>query len=879
LWLLASNPTAAEIVPDTTLPINSTVTAQGNIRLIEAGTRRGDNLFHSFREFSFSVLTSDTTGDTAFFNNDSTVKNIITRVTGGSISNIDGIIRANSTANLFLINPNGIIFGQNASLDIGGSFVASTANSVRFADGTEFSATAPQASPLLTVSVPLGLQFGSNPGEIVNQSQASPNGTVNSIGSPVGLQVPSGKTLALVGGNVSLAGGNLTAAGGRIELGSLAGGGFVELREIDTGYALGYTNVQNFGDIQLYQGALVDASGEGGGAIQLQGRNITLTDNSIIFAITFGSKTGENLVINAAESVKVSGGSNILTVAEGEGRAGDVLVRALDSIELLGTTSDGSPSGVGSQVCVLSSDCQSVTGNGGNLTIETARLLIQDGAAVDASTFGTGRAGNVLVKASESIELAGGQPDGQVASGIFAQVGEGATGNGGNLTIETERLVALGGAQIATAARSGGQGGTLTINASDSILLSGTAPIADAKSSSGLFISAEPGSTRNGGELNLTTGLLTVEKGAKISADTLSTAQAGNVTLNVRQLIIRDGGRIGAGSFAEGPGGILTVNATESVDVTGTGTIGSNSVPSNLFTQANSSGKAGDLIITTRRLHVQDGAQVSVSGQGSGPAGNLRITASTIRLNRGRLRAETQAGSGANINLKNLDLLLMRHQSQISAQAFNDANGGDITTNGENGFIVAVPKEDSDIIANAFRGNGGNIQITAQGIYGLEYRPQLTPLSDINASSQFGVNGTVQINTPGVDPSRGLGELPSNLVDATGLIDRHCTPRGGSAQRSSFTITGRGGLPPGPNDILQNESVITNWVTADPHTNPRPRNDTSPNPHRSATRQTPALIEAQGWVYGPNGEVILTAQAPHVTPHSPTLTPPTCSNR
>lgn len=157
----------AQIVRDATLPVNSVVTPLGNSITITGGTVKGGNLLHSFKEFSVFP------GSTAHFDNAPVIQNIFTRVTAGSVSNIDGLIKANGAANLFLINPSGIIFGPNARLDIGGSFLASTASAVKFADGTEFSATALQTAPLLTVSVPVGLQFGQMPGRIAVRGLAA----------------------------------------------------------------------------------------------------------------------------------------------------------------------------------------------------------------------------------------------------------------------------------------------------------------------------------------------------------------------------------------------------------------------------------------------------------------------------------------------------------------------------------------------------------------------------------------------------------------------------------------------------------------------------------------------------------------------------------
>ncbi|MBO3457921.1 filamentous hemagglutinin N-terminal domain-containing protein [Aetokthonos hydrillicola Thurmond2011] len=892
-WLSTLHPITAQIVPDTTLSKNSIVTSSGKINTITGGTQAGGNLFHSFKEFSVS------SGSEAHFNNTIDIQNIISRVTGGSISKIDGVIRTNGSANFFFINPSGIIFGPNASLNVGGSFIASTANSLRFADGTEFSAANPQATPLLTVSVPTGLQFGSNRGDIVNQSQASLSG-VNNHQSPGGIQVRNGKTLALVGGNVSLDGGNLTVASGRIEIGSV-GTGLVNLTEVPEGYALGYAGVQNFQDIQLSKGAQIDTSGPRGGDIHLTGRNISLTDSAAIFSTTQGASPsiGGNLIVNAAEFVNlrnnallststlntgsagnliistkkltVDSGAFIQTPSTGQGSAGNLQVRATDAIELSGTTADGLyPSGLFAQVK------PTATGTGGNLTIETGKLTIRDGASVDASTFGAGQAGNVVIKAT-NVELEGFAPTLSGNSGIFAQVADTAinnAGNAGTLRIETERLTVKNGAQIATTGRKRGNGGDLTI-VSNSIELSGALPNATPRrGSSGIFVSTRsPNATGNVGNLNITSRQITVKNGAKIAAENEGTGQGGTLNLNVRQLTIQNGGLVQSGSFAEGSGGTLTVTDAESVQVIGKGTIGSTAVVSTLSAAAEASGKAGNLNITTRRLNVEDGAQVSVSGKGSGSAGSLSITTNDLRLNQGRLTAETNAGEGANITLQNLGLLLLQNQSLISAQAFNNANGGTIKIDAAKGVVTAASDQNNDIIANAFQGKGGAIDIATQGIFGIAKQKATPPniTNDIDASSNFGLAGTVTINTPDVDPSRSLFTLSTGVAPPPRLAASNCSIFANSGG-DSFTITGRGGLPPSPYEPLTSDAIWTDTreLLIKAH-------QIQPNRYAAKIKSRPIeIVPATGWVFNDKGEVTLISSVSNAISNS---TPTSCPAR
>ena len=351
----------AQIKPDGTT--STTVNQSGNDFTIEQGDRINDNLFHSFNEFSVP------TGGSAAFNNAGDIANIFSRVTGINISNIDGLLRANGTANLFLINPNGIIFGENASLNLGGSFFASTADSLLFEGNTEFSASNPQAAPLLEVNIPIGINFRDNPGDIVNQS----------TGDGFGLEVAPEKNLTLVGGNINFEAGQATASSGNIELGSLSEAGTVGIN--DDGRLNFPENVAK-ADISIsnFSFLITETFGEGkAGDLAISAGSVNISD-SFLITETLGTGDTGSITIDVTNGgvFNLSKKSLIAADSIGKGNGGDLTISA-GSVEITDS----------SEITTSTFD----EGNGGKLEISAGSVEITDSSEITTSAFDKGNGG------------------------------------------------------------------------------------------------------------------------------------------------------------------------------------------------------------------------------------------------------------------------------------------------------------------------------------------------------------------------------------------------------------------------------------------------------------------------------------------------------
>ncbi|HLO47449.1 MAG TPA: S-layer family protein, partial [Kamptonema sp.] len=334
-------------------------------------------------------------------------------------------------------------------------------------------------------------------------------------------------------------------------------------------------------------------------------------------------------------------------------------------------------------------------------------------------------------------------------------------------------------------------------------------------------------SSGRGGDIRLSTPLLTLRDGALISAASLGAADAGNITLNADRIEVQGiGTNRGLSSRIEASAGTL-LN----------------------FDNPNATGNGGSLNVNARELIVKDGAIFNVRALGTGSAGNINVVADSIALdNQSSIDGRTTSGLGANINMQSLALQLRRN-SRIATDA-GESTGGNIAI--DTNTLVAL--ENSDITANAQRGAGGRVSINAQGIFGTQFRDGLTPQSDITATSELGpqFSGVVEINTPDVDPSAGLVELSTNFAEVSDRIATGCQ----ASRTDRFAVVGRSGLPVTPYDSLNGwyDTTGVSSVRTQQQQNRRNLRSQSSNSQSS-------IVEVTRWEINQKGEVELVANA------------------
>jgi filamentous hemagglutinin family protein len=430
-WLLNNGMVLAQIVPDNTLGSeNSMVIPNSNVGglpadLIEGGATRGGNLFHSFQEFNVEEL------QRVFFANPTGIENILSRVTGGNRSDILGTLGVDGTANLFFINPNGILFGSNAQLDVRGSFVATTANALQFEGQGFFSASEPEVPALLTVN-PSAFLVNQISGASIENRSIAPTG-LDSLGNQLfGLRVPDGQSLVLVGGDVNLIGGSLNAPGGRVELGGLAEAGTVDI--VDTG-----------GARQLVFPDGVERS------------DVSVTDGAVVNVVT--PTDGGDIQINASNLTLATGG--VLQAGGITNNAGDILIDVSDTLAISGEF--GQPSGIINGALPGTSPVD-VAGNAGDVEIMTGSLIGRGQFVIGSGTFSSGDAGNVSITADNEISLDGESPSGKIvfASGIASATN--AQGDAAEVIITAQSLSMSNGTQLVSSTRGSGNAGNITLN-------------------------------------------------------------------------------------------------------------------------------------------------------------------------------------------------------------------------------------------------------------------------------------------------------------------------------------------------------------------------------------------------------------------------------
>ncbi len=852
LWsfvLCLFSPAAAQVVLDGTvgpsgemsIPLrNDTYTVRESY-----GERVGGNLFHSLKTLDIRVE------EAADFAAASDIDNIVARITGGS-SRIDGTLTSTltrsgliSNANLFLLNPSGIVFGPNARLDLGGSFHVSTADYLRMGETDRFYAR-PSESDVLSAAAPQAFGFlTDSPAGIALEGGIAD-------GPDPGLKVKAGETISFVGGDVRIEGirangatvDRITAPEGRIDIAGVASRGEVEPSDA------GLYVPERGGDVAVTDGAVLKTSGSGSGDIYIRG-GAFLLENSTILADNVGDADGGTVDIRA-DAVRVDD-ARIFSdnqsrdafgedAAFGSGEGGDIHLSANESLEITNNSSvftDTQFEGNGT-----------ADGRAGSMTLSAKRIAITTGSTVSSDTYGTGDGGTITVEASESVTLS---DDGRIFSGTLGRT-DGA-GDGGSILIRTPRFTMERDAKINTDTRNGdARGGDVliegfdggpadriamidsqisgaAINNSDSAAAGGSVTLnaleiqftegARIRSESlgagrggDVTLSAPDGTVRlagasaegvhsqilttseseepdagNAGDIVVEASDIVFEKGAGITAGTEGPGDAGTIAISAAHLLMRNGGHISSSTNSTGAGG-----SAGSIDVAVSGAASLTDPGTIISTETAGQGPAGDIQVRAGSLSIQKYAAISSASRNpgaAGDAGTITISAAgDIALTEGG-EATTEAvnAGGGRMYITSGNMLYLEDSRITTSVQQGAENGGDIDAVAR--FIVL---KNGQIIAKAFEGRGGNIRIAADQFI-------TTPDSVVSASSELGIDGDIFIESPVTDISSFLAVLPDQFLDAGQWIVKSCAEQAVEAA-SRFIVKEREGTPMPVDDWL-----------------------------------------------------------------------------
>jgi filamentous hemagglutinin family protein len=693
----------ADIIPDNTLGSESSTVTQTNVNslpseLVNGGATRGTALFHSLLKFNIK------TGESTYFTNPLGIKDIFARITGSSISNIDGTLGVNGSANLFLINTNGFVFGKNSALDLNGSLTVTTANSIIFPE-YEFRSEGNTQIPILSINIPIGLKFSNNSGNIeVNNNGFSIYQPANSLSPatplaqpPLGLSTNPGNNISFLGSNVLFDGAVFNLQETNFNIGAVSNG-IVLFANNQAGFD--YSNTNEFGTIKLDNQSFISNTSFFGGGINVRGNNIDVINGSSIVFANVGSNFVEGINISANNHVTISGSPTTII-----------------------------PNGFARQISGVISSAFG-DGAGADVNINARSLILDKTGIILANSYGLGKGGDINLSITENLDVIE-TLNFPSAGSLIAGVSFGA-GKSGNINILTNELTIQDGATIATDGLSSGDTGDINISA-NSVLLKGYNP--KTLSPSKL--------------LSLTSG----------------TGQGGNLTINATNILVKDGGKIESSSLGEGNAGSLNINSdvirlegTFPAPINNRSTIGSSATLINPQTRAvydvsngRLNGKSGNVNIKSQFIFLNDDGLISVKNDGSGDAGIMKISANQIILKGGDILASTQGGNGGEIELFTKSLVLQN--GKIIASAKGNGKGGDINIDS----TLIAGNTTSLISANAVQGLGGRININTQGLI---FNPE-----NITATSDRGLQygGNVNINFS-VSNFSAKSELAQNLI-------------------------------------------------------------------------------------------------------------------